>query len=639
MRRKIGIVSAGWNDEYQRSIVMGITESCKTFDYDTLSFTSNNIDYTADEINRCGYNIYNLVNQTHLDGLILIVNTIYYQDVIHSIFEYTKTMKIPIVCIDSKQEGMMYVGKDNYSSARIMVKHLTDDSSRQRIGCITGVSFNPESELREKAFQDVMTEERGGYDNNYIYEGNFQYQCGLEAALYWQTCGKPYPDAVFCANDASARGFLHKTLEFGYRVPEDVKIVGFDNTFNGRYCRIPISSMDCALEVLGRRTIEMLKAYFDGSLEKTEIEVTGIPYFRESSGCQSEFIDLDYSLLYKKITKKTKIDEQYLFWANLMTERFSTCETIDELLEKMKPFIEQLRCECFYVCFTKEQMTTLRKGLIAPEGDRVGYMLEGYPSHMYASLRYVEGKYLEPEFFCTGDMLPDIEKEHSNRVDYVFFPFFFKGKTLGYCVVGNCNTMAYNVSFQTWLAILSYAVNNVFLHQKLAKQARELEEIHVRDSLTGVYNRLGFAKYSTPMMQECIRKKGSMMVLFADMDDMKYINDRFGHEEGDRAICAVSSLLSKTCQRGEIVFRFGGDEMVVFATDYDRPDVEDYIARFEQNLAEYNKTNVLYELRVSIGYDVFWPDETTSMDKCINSADANMYQEKYRRKKYATRER
>ena len=425
MRKRIGIVSAGWNDEYQRKIVTGVTNACEKYNYDTLSFTSNNIDYQAEVQNKCAYNVYNLINGQYLDGMVLVLNLIYYPEVIRAILKKTTEMNIPAVSVDLEYEGMLYVGTDNYKSARVMVEHLLEDEKRTRFACLTGVSFNPESEARLQGFKDAVSEKRGSFQEHYIYEGNFQPQCGIDAADYWQQSKEAYPDAVFCANDASARGFLDRTLELGYRVPEDVKIVSFDNTFNGQYARVPLSSMATPLVTLGERAVEMLKNCFEGKeTEETEL-IPGVPHFRESSGCSSALPMEDYRKLYEQSAQKSKEDERYLYWANLMMDHFSFCDTFDEFVERLKHFIKKLNCDGFYLCFTQKQMSSLTDKLQMEKGEKynkVGYMLEGYSPYMYMPIVYEDGEFLEPETFETKKILAVLDKEKKESVDYVIFP-------------------------------------------------------------------------------------------------------------------------------------------------------------------------------------------------------------------------
>lgn len=634
MKKRIGIVSTGWNDEYQRKLLEGITGACSHYNIDTLSFTSINIDFTTEAQNRCAYNIFNLIDNEYLDGLILAINTIYYKDVIENILQKAAQMNIPIVCLDHEYDNMMSVGTDNYTSARIMVEHLLDIDERKRYACIAGVTFNPESEARVQAFKDIMLERFGSYDDDYIYyQGNFQYDGGRDAAEHWYHSEKGMPDAVFCCNDKMAIGFMEKCQAYGYRIPEDIKIVGFDNSMWGQIIDIPMSSMQCPLNEIGQKAVEMLNAVFEGKEPTRKERIPGIPLFRKSSDASAEFTIDEYRNLYRASAIQTRNENESLFVANLMIERFSFCNSIDEFLHCLEDIVHRIACDEFYLCFTKEQMLSMGESFPITEDKHFGYMLEGYSSYMYMLVHYECGTFFEPQIFKTEKILPIFETPKDNQVNYIIIPLYFMGETHGYCVIGNCNNAAYTGSFQTWTTLLSYAVNSVYLRHNIQQTANKLEFLHERDSMTETYNRLGFKKHAKKMLETCIQNKGQMMILFADMDGMKIINDTYGHDEGDLAICSFSNCLKKTCTHGEIISRFGGDEMVVLGIEYSQELADDFANRFQAEIDHWNTGNKPYNLSVSVGYIVFSPNEDTDIEEYINEADEKMYDVKRTRKK------
>ncbi len=631
MRKKIGIVSAGWNEEYQRNVLKGITDASERFNFDTLSFTSSNVDF-GEYIDQHAYNIFNLLTDESVDGIILAMNTIYYQDVIENILRQVSQMNLPTVCVDSAHMGMMTVGTDNYTSTRIMVEHLFDVDERKTFACVTGVPYNPESETRVNAFKDVVTERLGSYNDSYIYTGYFQYEHGVEAADHWHQSDLPYPDAVFCCNDRMAVGFMQRSLELGYRIPEDVKVVGYDNTDLGQDYEIPLSSLECPLEQIGQKAVEMLHNAFCGTNLNQKELIMGIPHFRESSGVAENVSKEEYKNLYSTCTRQNKKDNDSLFLANMMIENFSFVSSVEDFLPRLQGIIRRISCEEFYLCLTKEQMHSMGYNYDWEEGEYLRYMLEGYPSHMCMVMHYENDTFYEPQIFETRKILPIFEREKEKRVDYIIIPLHFAWKTHGYCVLGNYNDMAYRGSFQTWCELLSYAVNNIYLRHELDQKTKRLEYLHERDSMTETYNRWGFRQHSQRMLRECIDANAEMMVLFADMDGMKYINDTFGHDEGDVAICAFSRILKNTCKHGEIVARFGGDEMIVLGSHYTPELAEDFVNRFQKGLDAYNARKKTYELKVSVGYELFAPDATTNLEDHTKSADEKMYRVKKKRK-------
>ncbi len=637
MRKTIGIVSAGWDDEYQRNILSGITEACAECDFTTISLTSSNIDFTSYAQNMCAYNAFNLVSDEYMDGLILVINTIYYQEIIQQIIQHAEQLSIPVILVDHKNEKLMTIGTDNYASARLMTEHLFEGDERKRFACITGVAFNSESEARVNAFKDVVMEKTGFVDEDYIFSGNFQYESGWKAADYWHNSDKEYPDALFCCNDKMAIGFLERSLDLGYRVPEDVKIVGFDNSLWGQSVAVPISSIQCPLKSMGKQAVYMLRDTFTGQASNREEKLVGEPVFRLSSGVQPDTDPKKYYNLYHSSSVRRQNENDTLFLANLMVERFSFCNSVDDFLYRLQDIVHRIHGDEFYLCFTKEQMLSMGNAFETEELPRLGYMLEGYSSHMYMLVHYEDERFHDSQIFETKKILPVFDHPKDKRMDYVVFPLYFMGKTHGYCVLGNCNTVAYTGVFQTCISLLSYAANNIYMRHELEQKAHTLEYLHERDSLTETYNRLGFKRHSQEMLQLNIEQGTQMMILFADMDGMKAINDHFGHEEGDIAICTFSNILKQTCQSGEIISRFGGDEMLVLGSHYSEAMAKDFLHRFQKALDNYNASHTSYQLRVSVGYEIFTPDPNTNIEDFIMKADEKMYDEKRKRKTNGSR--
>lgn len=629
MRKKIGILSTGWNDEYQMNLLRGITSASAQYDFDTISFASCNIDFSVKAQNLCSHNIFNLISDECVDAVIIIPNSIFYEDIIHSIMTHAGKLTVPVICIDYEHESLMSIGTDNYNSARILVEHLFEEKAPKRPACITGISFNPESRARVQAFKDVVTEHLGSYDEAYIYPGDFQNAAGQTAARHWHASGNEYPDAVFCCNDLMAIGFLEISQELRYRVPEDVRVVGFDNSDWGRTLHTPLTSIQCSVEQLGNKAVEMLHDIFSGKTPKQHEKLVGTPFFRKSSLVSTTTTE-DMASPNQWVPYQSNLST--LFLANLMIEEFSFCNSLSDFMVTLQDVVVKFPCEEFYLCFTKDQMDSMGISF-NEESERFGFMLEGYSSHMYMLVHYENKEFHEPQFFETKKILPVLEEERTNRTDYVLLPLYYMGKTHGYCVLGNCHESAYTGAFQTLTSLLSYGVNSIYLKHELEEKAKTLEYLHERDSMTETYNRLGFKKHSQEMLRECIKRGEQMMVLFADMDGMKAINDQLGHEIGDTAICAFSDILKQNCIHGEIVSRFGGDEMLVFGIGYSDELAKDFIERFQRALDQYNSSNTLYSLKVSMGYEIFTPDNNTNLDDCINISDTKMYAEKSERKK------
>jgi diguanylate cyclase (GGDEF)-like protein len=135
------------------------------------------------------------------------------------------------------------------------------------------------------------------------------------------------------------------------------------------------------------------------------------------------------------------------------------------------------------------------------------------------------------------------------------------------------------------------------------------------------------------------RMQRGIFLLFADLDDLKNINDNYGHPEGDRALQAVAAILKDTFREPDILARIGGDEFVVLAIEgTSAANAEILSSRFNNNLSVSNqKGRRPYPLSVSQGVVRHISGRRTSIEELMAQADRLMYEKKREKKKADTK--
>lgn len=155
--------------------------------------------------------------------------------------------------------------------------------------------------------------------------------------------------------------------------------------------------------------------------------------------------------------------------------------------------------------------------------------------------------------------------------------------------------------------------------------ARKQNEDSVRlqsltDELTGLYNRRGFTMLVEQQFKIAQRKQLPCALLYIDLDNLKTINTRHGHDGGDLAITSVSEALRVAVSSRDLTARFGGDEFVIFAMDCKNADV--LVQRVLESIDEYNRSEVLpFQLSISVGSTSFVPGSQDSIDLRMAEAD------------------
>ncbi len=171
---------------------------------------------------------------------------------------------------------------------------------------------------------------------------------------------------------------------------------------------------------------------------------------------------------------------------------------------------------------------------------------------------------------------------------------------------------------------------------ELARSNQILENISLTDDLTGLYNRKGFLALAAHRVKLANRNREPFSIAFIDLDDLKDINDSFGHLEGDRALRETASLLRECFRDSDIVARLGGDEFAIFIAEADEGQIAQ---RIEERLRERERNSPPrgYSLALSIGIVVSNNAQEEEVESLLKRADGLMYQHKKGKSKPVSR--
>jgi diguanylate cyclase (GGDEF)-like protein/PAS domain S-box-containing protein len=158
----------------------------------------------------------------------------------------------------------------------------------------------------------------------------------------------------------------------------------------------------------------------------------------------------------------------------------------------------------------------------------------------------------------------------------------------------------------------------------------ELESLSLTDDLTGLYNRRGFLTLVEQELKHAMRTDERFVLVFADLDGLKQINDQFGHHEGSHAIVKAAEILKQTFRTSDIMARLGGDEFTVLALAASGDNAETIKARLQEKVRQLNVRRELpYKLSISVGIVLLDPHSQLSVEELIRKADAAMYEHKH----------
>jgi diguanylate cyclase (GGDEF)-like protein/PAS domain S-box-containing protein len=165
------------------------------------------------------------------------------------------------------------------------------------------------------------------------------------------------------------------------------------------------------------------------------------------------------------------------------------------------------------------------------------------------------------------------------------------------------------------------------------KQFEEaLRTLALVDELTGLYNRRGFVTLAERQLSLARRKRIPLVLIAADVDDLKGINDRFGHAVGDQALVAAAGVLRQTYREADIVARLGGDEFTVFPLEASADSTPLLISRLETNINAYNERHRReFTLSLSTGVALLEGELSKDVQQLLSEADSQLYLQKRER--------
>lgn len=622
MKKRIAVCANGWNNEFLKVVVSGIKKCAEENNVDVFIFMNYSVSEGVEYKDIGETNIFRLLDYAHMDGIILLANSFHLPEEYKYLTERIEQMQIPAISLEYKLPDIDFMGSDNYSGMYDMCRHLTDVHDVRNVVYVSGPKGNEESDVRRKALEAVLEEKGLKLEEKQVVYGNWSLLDVQKELLLWMQGNSYIPDAFVCANDVMAMGVCKVLKDKEIRVPEDVIVTGYDHLVAGIQHRPQIATVDRNWNDMGYRSLRHLLDKIEQKATLTDILIKsrGIP--TQSCGCcyEDELLDpksAEVSDIYDNLVGST-------FWGGYLCD-ISECMTRigsdTELHEEFNYFLEeQHRYEGreFYICLTDEFFTTLQ--------DNTSLIKKGYTKTMDVICGVKDGKGCERIALDTSQLIPRYDVEAEKGGLYLFAPLYSQEGCYGYVVFYDDVPMMYDYSLYNWLRNIKQSLLHVRQNIRMIEMNRQLSVLSLTDGLTGVYNRMGCEKVAYPFLERRHILGKSAILMFADINKMKVINDKYGHLQGDLAICTVAKVIREVLKDDWIVVRYGGDEFLMVGECEAGREPEVLLKEIDETLEKTREQMQLpYPLKAGLGYVVISPEEKLNLSDCLKRADEAMY--------------
>lgn len=628
--KKIALITDGWKHYVTYAWVQGYRRYASQYHLDTDLYVFQSFgNFNTDEGYNSGeYNITRLPDLHTFDGIILDLSNASDASLKESFLARVRESGVPAISLLEDLPGLYYSGLDNLTDFSILVEHLITEHGCRKLNYVGGSPRNQENQKRLLAYRKTLEKHGILFEPERVIERSFEIKTGIRAFTEFQQKDL-LPEAFVCANDNIAVGVCLAAREAGFSIPEDFLVTGFDNEDKASYCNPRITTADFSKTEIMYHAMELLIDIWNGQTDRRCTYTQAVHIFQESCRCMSECPPDRGQYIIKRILSETRQSDMQNWMIDL--NRFLLdCTSYTNLTSHMQMWLHEHQFGNLYLLMNPD-IFHLEKVDILPEIPDDIYRCVGYPDKMTVVHPVSDTEAVMQLSITDGHLLPDITRTGDQNI-FVFAPLHFREREVGYVVLQNCDYLLDHQFLFKMLNSFRTALESLYNKLVLCKKNKQLSQLYIHDSLTGLYNRMAYEKLALPLFQKYMQKKKHLGILFVDADHLKYINDNFGHDMGNLAIRSIASAIHKSCPVGSVCMRYGGDEFVCVIPDFDLPRMHQLEKTILHALEEISDVSRFpFPLEASIG-SVIADDAVFSLNDYINLADQKMYASKKARK-------
>lgn len=637
-KKLIGLCGVRIYEQNMMPFIHVLKRECEKNGFHLISFSGSSYSQENTEEIIGQYQLVELIRYVDISALIILSENIRNESMLARLIDLGREKNIPVFSLDRKVEGCYNLLMDHAHCFEQMVRHVVVDHGCRHVNMIAGDKGHSFSDERIVIYRKVLEENGIPFEEERVGYGNY-WECPIVGVMRQFFESKlPFPEAIVCANDIMAHAAISILNDYNFEVPEDIIVTGYDGTKDGEYYVPSLTTGLPAFELMVMQIFDEINKFLEKRVVlPRDIVVPVILKRHQSCGCEQKRLPKNDRRISKMLSEIGN-GKWHMKAMNLMVG-----DSIGkQKLEDVFPIIEKHMDIWFdfyrYVCLKSELLSSYR---VPEKYTEVTSILEGN-----------RGKFKEiGNQWNITELQERIHKILTEeKVNTILVHLLFSGKEVyGFTVEGfeqlvdwkmkQCDEFAMFLSHIIQKIINDYKMKE--LNENLYKVNQEMEKMSITDVMTGLYNRRGFFQKMNKIINEKDNYGKCLFLFVIDMDGLKYINDNFGHAEGDFAIVTIAQILY-TLGKGEAVCaRVGGDEFICsFATqDTSCYTSEGFCKELESLIRE--KEGIIdkpYPISASVGMVSQIITDNLNLDDMINAADNMMYKQKMESKRGRQRE-
>jgi len=655
----IALIISEFEDSHTNTLCQGVAQAVRERGYQLYIFptkfinakTTSILNYDYEYHNNC---LFHFVSENQIDIAIVNLGNIASNSSLEEKKRLLQMLHMPVILIADEMEGYSSVNFDNSTGMMFGIEHMMREHNKKYFGYVSGPMSNLDAVERKEVFEHAMIKNRFLTEQYRIVEGDFTYSCKdvIEKLLD----DFPQIDVLICGNDMMCFG-AYQVLEQRGLVPgKDIAVMGFDDVPYAAQVSPGLTTVKADPSLIGYEAVKVCEQVLQGDTFHLMVDTSFV--IRESCGCQKHRLDA----LSTPLELQANIEALNHCLVDISRNVLNKEEENENIYVNILKSLAKLNIKSAYLYLFEEEVSYTNGGdwkkpnqvLLkayykdgAGRGPEIAY--QPLPVYYYP----VDEKDLvevpeEKQLVSFQDILNNEHTVHMGQGIKVTTMLYAGEIQYGFIV------WEVDEDYLGYIGKLSYQISNTIKtnrllqsKNKITKELEEaivevneknaiLEEISKIDDLTQTFNRRGFLD---SMKRRVIAKENSgkrAIAVYADMNDLKKVNDEFGHEEGDFSLYSLGQILRDAVQAvggKSAVGRIGGDEFCAYAIT-DMENAEQLLRdRLKELTEELNRhSGKPYYISMSLGVKQFECSSLVDISHELEQADERLYVDKQKKR-------
>lgn len=565
--------------------------------------------------------IYDLLNYVRFDGCIMEGN-LGSRQFANQIADKIRKQGTPLVTINIQAGDAPFLTIDAYKAGYELMEHLTGKHGCTRINLIQQDRGDVISMQMEKAYREVLARKGIEYNERRVLVRQVSIQNGRSLYEEFEELGIGDAEAVICVHDVMAIGLCLELEDRGFRVPEDMLLCTLNYSTNSIVFRPMLTGADRMDEEAVKASCDLLEDIMAGKTVNRENFYECKMHYGTSCGCDDHegaaYGKRYQELILAKVEAATQVSGMMQY-----NNALEKVDSLDQLADNLKGMLQGISCSGFFCCLNQSDL----RYIVNEESERKTESGRIYDRTMVAVTGVSDRTgTIRNAAFPVEELFP-AEAEEGDIL--IFLPVHYKEQDFGYMVFLNEYFPIEIYNYRICHESIGSSIENLRRQMIMQSNIQKLDELHMKDQMTGLYNRFGLQRFRDDYTSE-----HEFTVVMMDMDGLKKVNDEFGHLAGNHALCIIAKVLQEVTEEDELLVRYGGDEFLLLSRNTRLEHWQGLRERIDRILADkVSRRQIRYQLGVSIGYALSTKETPVSLEECCELADQAMYQDKSERKR------